>query len=81
MSNKTKIEYRDQTAKLRKIHDVVNKEGAVVGKKMIKEETAGVMASFGQWSAWGDDRVTALRALKAIRGMDTQWIDRYIEAR
>lgn len=75
MSNENKVQYREQKAKIRTFHDKTNKEGAVVQKVMVKQETTGVMASLGQWSAWGTDRATALAALKQMRGKSTNQIN------
>lgn len=66
MSAREQVRYYEQSAKVRNIHDVKNKDGAVVQKKMTKDPVAGVMASYGRWSAWGVDRATALAALRQI---------------
>lgn len=68
MSAREQVRYYDQTAKFRNIHDVKNSDGAVVGKKMTKDEVTGVMASYNRWSAWGSDRAAALSNLEMLCG-------------
>ena len=68
MSYLTEMKTYPQSAKFRKLRevDVVDQAtGEVIGKvtKMVKVETAGMMATLGRWAAWGEDAALAKQAL------------------